>query len=198
MEQPNVAIVGGIRRTLKLKGAKPPAVRKGAVLTMDALFALGLLLLSMLTILMLLTRHAPYQAPALSSASDMMNVLRTMELQDLDGNPRYPYANQVIDDRRTSPYNATVIETIIDLYMGNNTTAAAQNLSAEIIGWAVPNDYGVELLVEKSGTDCQGLNSSYSCVYNETRGASRHFVSTGRHFIYSNNVTREVRLVLYK
>ena len=171
--------------------------RKGAVLTMDALFALALLLISMVFVLMLLTRYSPYQAPGAGSATDMMDALRTLKLSDLNGNPRYPYANGVLTNGTTSRYNATLIEAIADLYMGGNTTGAG-NLTDEVVGWAVPNDFGVELLIEKNGTDCSGAASNFSCIYSASRGARRNFASAGRHFIYYNNMTREVRLVLYK
>jgi len=209
LDKSNLAVMGRVRRNLKLgrglplRGSEPNLAvgesKKGAVLTMDALFALALLLISMTFVLMLLTRYAPYQAPGAGSATDMMDALRTLELQDLDDNPRYPYANMTLHEGTTSPYNATLIEAIADLYMGNNTTGA-WNLADEVVGWAVPNDFGVELLIENgtSGKDCSNATSNFSCIYSATRGARRNFASAGRHFIYYNNVTREVRLVLYK
>lgn len=172
--------------------------RKGVILTMDSLFALALLLLSILFVLVLLNRQAQYRATGLESAIDIVSTLKALTLEELRGNPRYPYTNRaVIGSGLTSSYNETLIETLADLYLGGNVEEA-RNMSRELIGPIIPSPYGVELLVEKLGTDCSGAQSNFSCVYSAPRGASRNAVHVGRHFVYYNNKTREIRLVLYK
>ncbi len=163
--------------------------RKGVVLTMDALFALALLLISAIIIIMMLARPSAQQPPGSQAAGDMMDSLKSMKLAELDGNPRYPYANYVLHNNLTSAFNRTVIEAIADLYMSNKT-GEAQNLSSEMLEPAIPGDYGVDLMIENSST--------FNSMFSSSRGAQRNYVSVARHFIYYNNVTREIRLVLYK
>lgn len=171
--------------------------KKGIVLTMDALFALALLLISAIFIIMFLARPPSLQSPGSEAAGGVMAALKSMRMNELDGNPRYPYANQVIDSNLTSQFNQTVIEAIADLYLSNRM-GEARNLSGEMLEPAIPRDYGVELLVWKNGTDCSGAASNFSCIFSSGRGATRNQVSVGRHFIYYNNITREARLVIYK
>ena len=179
--------------------------RKGVVLTMDALFALALLLISAIIIIMMLARPSALQPPGSQAADDTMAALKSMKMEDLRGNPRYPYANYVIDNNLTSAFNQTVIEAVADLYMsGPDGEDEAWNLSREFLEPAIPNDYGVDLLIRSNGTvcyncyDCNNAPSNFSCVFSSPRGAASNYVGVGRHFIYYNNVTREVRLVLYK
>lgn len=177
--------------------------KKGVVLTMDALFALALLLISSILIIMLLARPSAQQPPGSQAAGDMMDVLKSLRMEDLGGNPRYPYANYVIDNNLTSGFNQTVIEAIADLYM-SNLNDEAWYLSNEMLEPAIPNDYGIGLLIAKNGTncydcqDCNGAASNFSCVFSSPRGAGDTYVSVGRHFMYYNNVTREIRLVIHK
>jgi hypothetical protein len=135
----------------------------------------------------------------------MMDSLKSIKLEDLNGNPRYPYSNYVLQNNLTSGFNQTAIEAIADLYMaGPDGEDEAWNLSREFLEPAIPNDYGVDLLISKNGTvcydcyDCNNVRSNFSCIFNSARGAQRNYVSAARHFIYYNNVTREIRLVLYK
>ena len=170
--------------------------RKGAVFTMDALFALALLLISILFLLVLLNRQ-PARPVGLEPAGDVMEVLRTLKLEELRGNPRYPYANQILESNITDRRNETVVESIADLFLSGHAEEA-ENLTREFLEAAIPADYGVELLVEKPGTNCDGNPSAFSCVYSAKRGQRKNFVGVDRHFIYYDNVTREVRLVVYK
>jgi len=174
------------------------AMKKGMVLTMDALFALALLLLSSMLMIMFLSRPPSYQSSGAEAAGDLVAALKSMNMSDLDNNPRYPYANYIYDSNLSSRSNGTVAEAIADLYL-NGRTEAAMNLSQELLEPAVPSDYGVELLLEAGGpTDCEEVSSNFSCVFSSPRIAVRNFVYVGRHFIYYNNVTREMRLVIYK
>jgi len=170
--------------------------KKGAVLTMDALFALALLLIAMLFMLMLLNRQVA-KPVGFESASEIMDVLRTLKMEELRDNPRYPYASQILKKGITDIRNETVVESITDLFL-SGYDGEAENLTKELLDAAVPTDYGAELLVEKPGTNCEGVPSAFSCIYSTQRANRRNFVSVDRHFIYYDNVTREVRLVLYK
>jgi len=163
--------------------------KKGIVLTMDALFALALLLISAMLIIVFLARSPAFPPPTSEVSSNLMASLKSLRMSELQGNDRYPYANYVITSNLTSTFNQTVIEAIADLYMANRT-AEAYNLTREMLEPAVPSTYGIELLIENT-------TSNFTCIFNSTRGASRNQVSAGRHFIYYNNAAREVRLVVY-
>lgn len=171
--------------------------KKGIVLTLDALSALALLLISAVLILMLMNRPLPLEAYGFEPAIDLMGAMKTMEMDGLAENPRYPYAASIFAQNLTSGYNASVANAIGELYLANRTNEA-RNLSQEFVGNALPAGFGAELLIEQPGLDCQNAVSEFSCIYSRQGPEEKTFVSVDRHLIYSNGVNREMRLVMYK
>ncbi|VVC72275.1 Uncharacterised protein [uncultured archaeon] len=172
---------------------------KGVTLTMDALFALALLLISVTFVLGLLSTPSPYKVFGADLAADAVDSIRTLKLSDLNGSAKYPYASYVYQNNLTSSeFNSTIAESLVELFVSGETNEALR-LANETIAVAIPSGYGIDLLVENAtGLDCTGASTGMACVYNRTLSGTRRFVNVGRHFVYSNNVTRELRLVLYK
>lgn len=167
-------------------------------MTMDALFALALLLVSVPFVIGLLSSPDQYRVFGAELATDTTDTLRTVKLTDLSGNAKYPYANSILSANLTdTTYNSTLMESIAELHMKGNTTQATQ-LAREVLEKVIPVEYGVELLIESPGAaDCSGAQTGLACIYNRT-GPTRYFASVGRHIIYSNDSAREIRVVLYK
>jgi hypothetical protein len=165
--------------------------RKGIVLTLDALFALALLLLSTVLILILLSRPIPLEAYGFEPASDLMGAMRTVSMAELAANPRYPYAASVAARNLTDPYNASVADSIGELFLTGRAEEAG-GLAREFLGDAVPANFGVELMMNS------GPATPFSYIYARPGSASKNFVGVDRHLIYYNGVEREMRLVIYR
>ena len=171
--------------------------RKGFAFSMDAIFALALLLSTAPLLLAFLASPAPYSKGGEQLALGAVAALSGTSLESLRGNPRYPYANQVIAGNWTSRLNGSLAASIAELYLNGNTSRA-YNLTQEFIGTAIPSDYALQVLIEQNGADCAGRSSTFSCVYGNSTGAVTYFAGVGRHFIYANNYSRELRVVVYK
>ena len=167
------------------------------MITLDALSALALLLISTMLILMLLNRPVALEAHGFEPAPDMMGAMKAVRLDELAANPRYPVAASIYTQGLTSTHNATLAEAIGELYFSGKEDEA-ESLAKEFAGHAFPAGLGMELLAEKPGLDCEGHASQFSCVYGRQGPAERNFVSVDRHFIYYGNMNREMRLVIYK
>jgi hypothetical protein len=172
--------------------------RKGIALTMDALFALALLLSSVPLVLTLLNSPGPAVPGGQDLAVGAMAALRETTLSSLEGNPRYPEANRILLANETSALNASLINAIAELYVSGNVNDSGA-LAGEALLGIVPAEYGIEVLVESEGSaDCSGAFTGFGCAYSAREGNPRNFVSVGRQFIYYANASREARVVLHK
>ena len=176
---------------------------KGITFTVDALIALALLLVSVTLILGFLSTPSAYKPFGADLAADSIDAIRTLKLSDVSGNPKYPYSNLVLSQNLTNAtFNSSLAETIAELHVagsatGNQTlTGLAANVSREAVGLAVPPGFGVNVQITSSTQS--GMDCIYSRAGSCTLGNSTLSASVARHFVYYNNATRELRIVVYQ
>lgn len=172
-------------------------MRKGGIFTVDVIVGITVLFVVILLIVTLLPKgKGEVISDSYEIAGSIISTLKGMELSELEDNPKYPYANQLLQEG-LGQNDETVLEIVAQLYV-DGEEGKAWNLTRELLEYHIPEEFGIEVELEEEGIDCLGREGAWSCIYYSPRSAGRRMVVIHRHFIYFDNETKEMRILLYK